>query len=82
MKESTPLTRHFAHQGLKIKLRAGSTVANIGKTKRATPTSSSSVPSGYSDGRELRVIDEDPSRPGSRDSRRGELFLGEERLAR
>lgn len=39
MKESTALTRHFAHQGLKIKLRAGSTAATIGKTKRETSVS-------------------------------------------
>lgn len=34
MKESTYLTRHFAHQGLKIKLRTGGPLAATGKTKK------------------------------------------------
>jgi hypothetical protein len=39
MKESTALTRHFAHQGLKIKLRTGGPLAATGKTKQGSPMS-------------------------------------------
>jgi len=70
MKESTPLTRHFAQQGLKIKLRAGSTVANNQKDEMGNYLLAA-IPSEYSDARELKVIGETHSRPALRGSRRG-----------
>lgn len=44
MKESTPLTRHFASQGFKIKLRQESGVGRGGKKRKATDSSSSRTP--------------------------------------